>query len=314
MRNMILAARNLILAMVLATFGATAAQASRHERIANSHPALWTVHGRQGTAYLFGSIHVLPSSVKWKTKPLLGAMRKSDVFVFEIPLDRAVEDREEAQRIQKSIMDVHGMLPPGQSLRGLLSPSRQADYDVALAHLSISPGYIDRLQPWLATMILEQAQLRNPDEATMTGVDVQVYAIATSMNKQSQGLETFEQQLAMITPEEQKAGLDDLNASISEAIHTHNGQAKQYPAQVDAWLHGDVRALERIATNGLSSDPGLKKVLLDDRNARWTMQIESMLEEPHTYFITVGAAHLVGNAGVPSLLRAAGYKVDGPSP
>ena len=37
-----------------------------------------------------------------------------------------------------------------------------------------------------------------------------------------------------------------------------------------------------------------------------------MLDEPHTFFITVGAAHLVGKTGVPNLLRAAGYKVEGP--
>jgi len=310
MRTMILTGRNLILALVLAAFGATAAHAGKHDRLANTHPALWTVHGSQGTAYLFGSLHVLPPSVKWKTKPLLAAMRKSDIFVFEIPLDRSVEDREEAQRIQKSIMDVHGLLPPGQSLRGLLSPNHQADYDVALARLSISPGYIDRLQPWLASMVLETAQLRHADESTMTGVDVQVYAIATSMNKQSQGLETFEQQLAMVTPEEQKAGLDELDASVNEAIH--GGQDQKYRAMVEAWSRGDLRTLDSIAVKGLSSDPAMKKALLDDRNARWTVQIESMLEEPHTYFITVGAAHLVGSAGLPSLLREAGYKVDGP--
>jgi uncharacterized protein YbaP (TraB family) len=37
-----------------------------------------------------------------------------------------------------------------------------------------------------------------------------------------------------------------------------------------------------------------------------------MLKEKHTYFITVGAFHLVGPGGVPNLLRAAGYQVDGP--
>ena len=310
MRKLIHASKSLILAAVFASISATAAQAAKHAAPANSHPAMWTVHGRQGTAYLFGSLHVLPEGINWKTKPLLTAMRKSDVFVFEIPLDRAAEDRAEAQLIQKQIMDVHGLLPPGKSLRGLLSPSRQADYDVALGRLGISPGYIDRLQPWLASMILETAQLRHADQSAMTGVDVQVYAMATNMNKQTMGLETFEQQLALITPEEQRAGLDDLVASVNEAIH--DGQGKEYRALVDAWSHGDLHTLNGIAVKGLSSDPEMKKALLDQRNARWTAQLEAMLERPHTYFVTVGAAHLVGKAGLPSQLRAAGYKVDGP--
>jgi uncharacterized protein YbaP (TraB family) len=55
-----------------------------------------------------------------------------------------------------------------------------------------------------------------------------------------------------------------------------------------------------------------KKALLDDRNRLWIPKIENMLTEKHTFLITVGAAHLVGPNGVPNLLRAAGYTVEGP--
>jgi uncharacterized protein YbaP (TraB family) len=52
--------------------------------------------------------------------------------------------------------------------------------------------------------------------------------------------------------------------------------------------------------------------LLDDRNQAWVPKITAMLREKHTFFITVGAGHLTGPKGVPALLRAAGYTVDGP--
>jgi hypothetical protein len=52
--------------------------------------------------------------------------------------------------------------------------------------------------------------------------------------------------------------------------------------------------------------------MLDDRNSAWVPQIEKMVGEKRTFFITVGAAHLVGLMGVPAQLRAAGYRVDGP--
>ena len=58
--------------------------------------------------------------------------------------------------------------------------------------------------------------------------------------------------------------------------------------------------------------PETKKILLENRNKAWIPKLIAMLNERHTYFITVGAAHLVGPMGVPNLLRAAGYKVDGP--
>ena len=48
-----------------------------------------------------------------------------------------------------------------------------------------------------------------------------------------------------------------------------------------------------------------RKLLLDDRNVRWMPQIQAMLKEKHTFFITVGAGHLTGPKGIPALLRKA---------
>ena len=58
--------------------------------------------------------------------------------------------------------------------------------------------------------------------------------------------------------------------------------------------------------------PEARAAFFTDRNRAWVKQIEAMLRERKTFFITVGAGHLVGKDSVPALLRADGYKVDGP--
>ena len=277
---------------------------------AGTHPALFTVHGPKGTAYLFGSIHVLPSGINWKTPEIARAMARADMFVFEIPLDHREQDEQTAQRIQKQIMDLHGLLPPGQSLRGMLPDKMVSQYDGALDMLSISPGYVDRLQPWLASMVLENAQLYRSDVRAAEGVDLQVFAVATALHKPSRGLETLEQQLALLTPEEQKSGMAELGKMIAEC--TNMGVAHKIDAMVASWARGDLKAVQTQTDSDFAKDPALKKTMLDDRNARWIPQIKAMLAENRTYFITVGAAHLVGPKGGPALLRAAGYTVDGP--
>jgi uncharacterized protein YbaP (TraB family) len=253
---------------------------------------------------------VLPSGIDWKSQTLLAAMKRADTFVFEIPLDHQDQDRIEAQRVQKEIMDLHGLLPPGESLRGKLPKDMVPRYDAAIVNLNISPGYLDRLQPWLASTVIETAEFYRADANAMNGVDVQVYAIASNLHKETRGFETLEQQLAIFGPAEQRVGIHELGRTIDEVIA--GAEVQKYDTIVASWEHGDVAAIARETDNAFAKDPDLRKVMLDDRTARWAVTLGPMLNEPHTYFITVGAAHLAGPNGLPALMRKAGYKVDGP--
>src|ERR1700742_3288410 len=75
-----------------------------------AHPALWVVHGKAGTAYLFGSIHILPPNIAWHSAKLDAAMADSDTFVFEVPQDDS--GKAEAQ----AFMAKHGTLPADTTL------------------------------------------------------------------------------------------------------------------------------------------------------------------------------------------------------
>src|SRR5215472_12386658 len=236
------------IAVALACLGPAYARQSSHHAPAphrdnGIHPALWTVHGPKGTAYLFGSVHVLPSGIEWKSQTLLAAMKRSDAFVFEIPLDHQVQDVVEAQRVQKEIMDLHGLLPPGESLRGKLPKDMVPRYDAAIANLNISPGYLDRLQPWLASTVIETAEFYRADANAMNGVDVQVYAIASNLHKETRGFETLEQQLEIFGPAEQRVGIHELGRTIDEAVAGE--EVQKYDSIVAAWERGDVAAIAK---------------------------------------------------------------------
>ena len=79
----------------------------------------------------------------------------------------------------------------------------------------------------------------------------------------------------------------------------------------DVAILQELQADARLTNAELADQPDAKKALLTDRNQRWALQIETMLREKRVFFITVGAGHLAGPEGVPALLRAAGYKVEG---
>jgi uncharacterized protein len=45
------------------------------------------------------------------------------------------------------------------------------------------------------------------------------------------------------------------------------------------------------------------------RNEDWLVKIIDLLDDSEDYLIIVGAMHLIGESGVPELLRARGFEV-----
>ncbi len=269
-----------------------------------AHPALWTVHGPKGTAYLFGSIHILPPNIDWHTKEIDAALAKSDVMVFEIAFD----DKLQAD-LQASIKS-RGMLPEGQHLRDLLSPEAKGEFDTELAHLSLPSATVDQMRPWLAAMMFEVAEMRKKHYDSTSGVEMNLRSSDGIDKRPVVGLETIDQQLAMIAPSDPKVELEAFEAALKSSAT--EGPDDDIGPMLDAWMNAKVARLDTLMNKAFQNYPAARKALLDDRNAAWVKKISALLDEPKTYFITVGAGHLAGPRGVPALLRTQGFRVEGP--
>ena len=265
-------------------------------------PALWHVKGPKGEVALFGSIHLLPPGLRWRTPAIDKAMADADVFVFETPADGAALAR------MQQLVAQHGLLPQGQSLRGLLPAAARADYDAALAAAQIPDAVIGHERPWLADLQLLVAQTRREKFSPDAGVDRKVMAVAGARRKEVRYFETIDQQFALLAPPDNDLQLQEFESDLKD----YRKPDTELTALVSAWARGDVAAIDRLMNGELAAFPAAKKALLTDRNRRWALQIETMLQEKRRFFITVGAGHLAGPDGVPALLRKAGYRVTGP--
>jgi len=269
-----------------------------------AHPALWTVHSPKATAYLFGSVHLLPSNVDWHSAAVDAALRSSDVFVFEAPLGTAGQAQTEA------FVRANGMLPPNQALPSLLDARARKDYRRALAAAHADPVALVHMRPWLAAIIMETSALQASHYSRSAGVDLQLWDYANAQHKKIETFETIDEQLALLMPKDKKLETEEFEAELKE-LKTGAGEIGEL---VDAWCDGRISDVARLMNEGLSTTPGAMKLLIDDRNVRWVKKIDGMLAEPHTYFITVGAGHLGGPHGLPALLQARGYKVEMAAP
>jgi uncharacterized protein YbaP (TraB family) len=293
------------LLFVLCLLAAAATGAAAEPQPLKGTPAMWVAHGARGTAYMLGSVHALPKNIDWETPQILAAVARSDTFVFEVPMD------EETRAAAADTFRQNALLPSSMALPSFFDEQMRAQYRDVITLTRANPAPIVYLRPWLAALVLQGVASGGTGFIASEGVDNKIYALAAKKKHvKFRALETDELQFRLLMGNgKMEDELALLRATFAEILKKH---ATKSDALLAAWTKGDVKALAAIGPDSKGWTPQAKKALLDDRNRAWLPQIEAMLKEPHTYFITVGAAHLVGQGGVPQLLRRDGIQVDGP--
>ena len=71
-----------------------------------------------------------------------------------------------------------------------------------------------------------------------------------------------------------------------------------------------MEALENRINADLKASPDAYGALITQRNRRWTAWAVKQMNEAGVVFVAVGAGHLVGPEGLPSLLEQQGLKVE----
>jgi uncharacterized protein YbaP (TraB family) len=122
-------------------------------------------------------------------------------------------------------------------------------------------------------------------------------------------LESLEEQLQFLS---QLSDREQESLLLYE-LKSKNVLEKETNQLVQAWLAGDVRGMESILNRGIRQDPQLSSVyekMVDERNRKMALKIEEFLGAGKDYFVIVGAGHLVGDQGIPEILRRKGYSVE----
>ncbi len=290
--------------LALCTALVCAVPAYAEDDVVQAHPVAWHVHTGHSEITLFGSMHMLPANTAWLTPDILRSVRTSQVFVFEVPTDDV------SRTTLTRLVDDRGALPPGQSLRAMLPPESQADFDAAMAAEHMSASITDRQQPWLAALHLSLADTINRKFDPDAGVDYVVMSWANSHNRDVRYLESVNDQLAMLVPDPSESS-DQLNR-FQAALKNVGREEKDLDPLLQAWSNGDVATLDTMIAGDFAARPAARKRLLTDRNREWADKITKMAGEWRNFFIVVGAAHLTGPEGVVALLRQQGFTVDGP--
>ena len=133
----------------LFALGATGADAKAPP---TARPALWEVSDADTTIYLFGTIHLLPDDLQWRTPAFDQAIASSQQLVVETIVDQ--------QNLQ-SIRDAEFQLGFGKKLPPVaqrVPPAKLPLLRAAIAKSGIPEKMLDQMDTWLAAISLLSVQ------------------------------------------------------------------------------------------------------------------------------------------------------------
>ena len=265
-------------------------------------PPVWIVRDADSEILLFGSVHVLPPGLDWEPERLRAALAAADDVWFELPIDPASEAHTGQLAMSK------GVLPRDQTLSSMLSPKGRERLLKACLRFHISPGLLDRYEPWYAEVILAVLEFQAAGADADSGVEKTLSAQAPA-TAQRRAFESPEQQIDMFDSAPRAAQI----ASLEESLLEMERDPKAYDRLLSAWMKSDTKALEKNALEPLrKAAPEIYQRLVLDRNAAWTKALDARLKGSGRSVVIVGVGHLIGPGGTPARLRALGYSVEGP--
>jgi len=253
-------------------------------------PALWEV-SQDGTvrAWLFGTIHALPDGVHWQTASLDDALAGAGVLVVEVG---ELADAAAGRRAFAAVSSSPGLPPLLQRLPADQRPALGA----ALENAGMAERDFATTETWAAALLLANSarSLKSGNGVDRALLDEGLPVVA---------LEDFRQQFAIFD------GLAEADQTVLLREAVRNVAQARELTLTEAWLTGDLRALEREEREGLLADPELREALLTRRNAAWTRTIVRLIEQGRRPLVAVGAAHMIGPDGLPAMLERHGYRV-----
>jgi len=270
----------------------------------SADPAIWHLSDGDSDIYLFGTVHILPPDLEWRSEEINAAFESADTVWFEAPASDPALMGETLQLIQQ-----HGLNTPGNPLSAQISAEAQAKLDSLAAKIGIPAIVLEPMRPWLASVTISVAYIQTQGYQPESGVESILWPEANDSGKELSYFETLEEQVrffADLSPEVEAEYFE-------ETLKDFDRAAGELDVLVSAWAEGDVATIDAVM-NGETRDaaPEAYDVLIVERNQKWIETIKEVLAGSGTHFIAVGAGHLAGPQGVVELLRAEGLEIEGP--
>lgn len=260
---------------------------------------LWRIERDGRTSWLYGTLHVGRGDWVRPGPTIQKALTQSDLLALELDSRDEATARTMAQPADPALV---ARVLGGERARRLERQNAEA---------CVPPGATSKLQPILQVTALAGLAGRADGLYPEFGVDETLAVSARNSSKPIVALENAADQLRVLTGESEDEEGQQIDAALDELESGKlRGQLKEL---ADVWARSDAARLARYADwcdcLNTPAEQRLMKRLLDDRNPGLADGIERLHASGKGVFAAVGALHMIGPQGLPTLMAARGFTV-----
>ena len=268
-----------------------------------SKGVFYKIEEGSNTVYLFGSIHVGIEELYPLHEDVESAFAKADYLAVEIDMTQ-INELEMSQ-----YMSQQAMFTDGRSLRDVVNEDLFERALEITYPFGFGEDMLNLYKPWFVATLISNLAIMNAGYSEEFGIDN--YFMDRADGKiEIIGLETVEDQLSVFNV----LSMESQQEFLEETLEEYNNTAEEMDAMIEIWRTGDVEAfsIHREIDETASEDyQEFMRAMQDDRDVEMAEKIEDFLlsDSSETYFVVVGALHLVGETSIIGLLEQQGYNI-----
>lgn len=261
---------------------------------------LWKAQSNTANVYLLGSIHVMKKDIYPLDSKIEDAFKRSNTLVVEANIS-------DMGKIDMQKLLTNAFYSGNDTLERHVSRETYELIRKETERLGLPIQMINKQKPWIIALTLSSLELMKLGFTPNDGIDM--YFLSRAGGKRIVELESVDYQLELFSSfsdNEQELFLIQTLKELKILGH-------EMDKLLRAWKSGDTKGMEEIISKGSNEDIRIGRILEklnDERNRKMTSRIEEFLKTKDSYFVVVGAAHLVGNKGIIEMLKAKGYSVE----
>ncbi|AJR07740.1 TraB/GumN family protein [Photobacterium gaetbulicola] len=255
-----------------------------------AEPLVWQAQDANRQFIILGSIHAGDDNFYPLPAAFTTHWDSADALVVEANILKP-----SSARLNPAVATTAQMLSDAEK-QSLAATAKQAD--LSSSSLLSSP-------PWLAAISLQMKMAEQAGLSPDRGIDLTLLKRARASQLPILELESIEQQLRLMEQ------LDDHGKDLLMATVNEWGEmTEQLTCLINAWQAGDQQQLATLFDNSQYNDQ-TDAALIIERNHDWAAQLShDPTYQQGKFLIVVGAMHLLGQEGLPALLKQEGFSIN----